>query len=150
MPYIKPTLRPLFDSIYYNATYLETRFDLFTVNSLTNSFFDALGEIEPRKRTGCMNYFFTRIIRDCFNPKTSDLLLQIFCRYFLQEQSYENYEKAAGFLYRLKHEFSRRNWYPQGRTLTPNNIKFLDKLFSLLNEDCDKFEDYKKEENGDV
>jgi hypothetical protein len=38
------------------------------------------------------------------------LLIKIFKQYFLDEPSYENFEKANGFLHRLQHEMQRRKW----------------------------------------
>jgi hypothetical protein len=150
MPYIKPQLRPMFDKICVDASYLQTRPDLYTVTQLQSDFMVAIENLPENKRTGCMNYFFTKTLRFCYNKETSLLLRKIFTRYFFNEQSYSNFERASGFLYRLRHEFKRREWYPQGRCIEPDYIKFIDFLMTLVDEACDEFEDQKIKENGDV
>ena len=146
MPYIKPELRPMFNEIYIHATYLSTRPDLYTLESVKNELFNALGEVDAHKRTGCLNYFFTKILRDCLNNKTAPLLSAIMKSYFLTDLSYESLERANGFLYRLRKEFQRRKW-----NNPYNDVYYFIDLFSILVDvEAEDYEDLKIKENGDV
>lgn len=156
MPYIKRELRPMFDTIFIQATYID-KLPQHTEGYIIRMLFNALNEVDIHKQTGCLNYFFTKLLRAQLSD-VNDTLSTISCSshvkinllttatkvYFLTDISYENLERANGFIHRIRKEFIRRNWC--------NNdiIHILDDLEILIDREAEDFEDQKIRENGDV
>jgi hypothetical protein len=108
--------------------------------------FAALNEIDESKRTGCLNYFFTKILRFCPFNKTISLLSAVITQYFLTDISYAKLEQANGFICRIRSEFKRRKW-------SSNHVDVfyvLDVFAMIVDVEAEDYEDQKIQENGDV
>jgi hypothetical protein len=136
----------MFDVIYKHASQINVKPCKHNVESVKQELFDALGTIEPNKRTGCLNYFFTVLLHYCPNIESFSLLSAIMKDYFLTDVSYSKLECANGFLYRIRKEFIRRSWFNPKVDV----YYILDLLTIIVDVEAEDYEDLKIQENGDV
>ena len=147
MPYISPLIRPIFDKIYIEATYVGTRTDTSTT-LVCEKVRKALDFFPIEQRDGCLNYFLTKILLYLKDRRiVEEILRQLFVNEFFVEPSYFKLERATGLVSCLIAEFKQReeDWE------TPNFVKYLlDDFACRVEISRQMYEKKKRRENGDM
>lgn len=146
MPYIDPLIRPIFDAIYNEATYVGTRQDISTT-CVVEKLIKAIHNFPLEKQDGCLNYFITKILLHLSDKEIAkEIIRQIFLKEFLVEPSYFKLERALGLAVCILAELKYRDdWEPQyfAETLIRDKIDDIEVSRQI-------YEEAKIKENGDV
>ncbi len=140
MPYIKPELRPPYKEI----------FEKYGINGeieqLVTDLHIQLDCETEQDKAGCLQYILVYLFKNLYNLRTREILDAIIEWEFFTGGNihYQDYEHAAGCLYRLAHELNRRGWMTREKSIDISTV------FKQLDRFTDRYEDKAIQRNGDI